>query len=62
MKREKREGNTMSTTTRCFVLRDRCFSDPAVDEANQTFFSFAAYNAGPARVRQLREEAACDDS
>jgi membrane-bound lytic murein transglycosylase MltF len=28
-----------------------------MDDANQTFFSFAAYNAGPARVAQLRRKA-----
>jgi membrane-bound lytic murein transglycosylase MltF len=38
-------------------LRDRYFSDPAIDPINQTLFSFAAYNAGPARVDQLRDEA-----
>jgi membrane-bound lytic murein transglycosylase MltF len=38
-------------------IRDRYFSDPEMDEANQAFFSFAAYNAGPARVAQLRRKA-----
>jgi membrane-bound lytic murein transglycosylase MltF len=38
-------------------LRDTYFSDPSVDDMNQTLFSFASYNAGPGRVRQLREEA-----
>jgi membrane-bound lytic murein transglycosylase MltF len=38
-------------------LRDRYFSDPEMDQNNQTLFSFAAYNAGPAKVRRLREEA-----
>jgi membrane-bound lytic murein transglycosylase MltF len=28
-----------------------------MDPLNQTLFSFAAYNAGPARVARLREEA-----
>jgi membrane-bound lytic murein transglycosylase MltF len=32
----------------------RCSASPP----NQTLFSFAAYNAGPARVAQLRKEAA----
>ncbi len=39
-------------------IRDRYFSDPGVDTFNQTMFAFAAYNAGPARVRTLREKAA----
>jgi len=38
-------------------IRDRYFSDPEMDAANQAFFSFAAYNAGPARVAQLRAKA-----
>ena len=38
-------------------LSDRYFSD-AIDDLNRWFFSLAAYNAGPARVAQLRKEAA----
>jgi membrane-bound lytic murein transglycosylase MltF len=52
------ENNIHAGTKYLRFLRDRYFSDPAVDELDQTLFSFAAYNAGPARVRQLREEAA----
>ena len=39
-------------------IRNRYFSDPEVDLFNQTMFAFAAYNAGPARVRKLRNMAA----
>ena len=39
-------------------IRSRYFSDPEVDKLNQTLFAFAAYNAGPARVRKLRDKAA----
>ncbi len=39
-------------------IRNRYFSDPEVDQFNQTMFAFAAYNAGPARVRKLRAKAA----
>lgn len=39
-------------------IRDRYFSDSDMDRFNQTMFSFAAYNAGPARVRGMRERAA----
>jgi len=39
-------------------IRDRYFSDPEIDKFNQTMFAFAAYNAGPARVRKLRAKAA----
>ena len=39
-------------------IRNRYFSDPEVDRFNQTLFAFAAYNAGPARIRKLRGWAA----
>jgi membrane-bound lytic murein transglycosylase MltF len=39
-------------------LRDQNFSDPAVNRLNQTLFTLASYNAGPARVKQLRKMAA----
>lgn len=51
------ENNIHAGTKYLRFLRNRYFSDPAIDEINQTLFSFAAYNAGPARVRKLREEA-----
>ena len=38
-------------------IRGRYFSDPEVNVFNQTMFAFAAYNAGPARVRKLRKMA-----
>lgn len=38
-------------------IRDRYFSDPGIDRFNATLLSFAAYNAGPARVQGLREKA-----
>lgn len=37
---------------------DRYFSNEPMDEVNKVLFGFAAYNAGPGRVRQLRREAA----
>lgn len=39
-------------------IRTRYFSDPDIEPLNQTLFAFAAYNAGPARVRELREKTA----
>ena len=39
-------------------IRDRYFSDPEINRFNQTLFAFAAYNAGPARIRKLRGMAA----
>jgi membrane-bound lytic murein transglycosylase MltF len=38
-------------------IRDRYFSDPAIDSLNQNLFSFAAYNAGPAKINRLRDQA-----
>ena len=39
-------------------LVDDHFDDPGIDPVNRTLFAFAAYNAGPTRVAQLRAEAA----
>jgi membrane-bound lytic murein transglycosylase MltF len=36
---------------------DQYFTDPAITRQNQVFFAFAAYNCGPARVQDLRNEA-----
>ena len=38
-------------------LRDRYFDDPAIDPLNQTLLALAAYNAGPARMINLRAKA-----
>ncbi|MBW1818944.1 MAG: transporter substrate-binding domain-containing protein [Deltaproteobacteria bacterium] len=38
-------------------LRDRYFSDPAIRKIDRFAFSWAAYNAGPARVRKMRARA-----
>lgn len=38
-------------------LRDRYFSDESVDARARVDFAWAAYNAGPARVRRLRGKA-----
>ena len=51
------DNNIHAGTKYLRFLRDRYFSDPAIDPINQTLFTFAAYNAGPARVGQLRDEA-----
>jgi membrane-bound lytic murein transglycosylase MltF len=36
---------------------DQYFKDEPMDSLNKWLFAFASYNAGPARVRQLRKEA-----
>ena len=35
-------------------MRDQFFADEPMDALNKTLFSFAAYNAGPGRIRELR--------
>ncbi len=37
---------------------DRYYEDEPMDDLNKGLFAFASYNAGPARIRQLRQEAA----
>src|SRR5947209_13646074 len=37
---------------------DKYFSDPQISDYDRTLFAFAAYNAGPTRVRSLRKKAA----
>ena len=39
-------------------IRDRYFADAEMDDLNRQLFSFASYNAGPARVAGLRKKAA----
>ena len=38
-------------------LMTRYFPDAKFDELNRTLFAFAAYNAGPGRIAQMRKEA-----
>jgi membrane-bound lytic murein transglycosylase MltF len=38
-------------------LIDRHFNENGIDDLNKGLLAFAAYNAGPGRVRQLRREA-----
>ena len=39
-------------------IRDAFFEDEPMDDLNKALFTFAAYNAGPGRIRQLRRETA----
>lgn len=39
-------------------IRDRYFSDPAINHENRLAFTWAAYNAGPAKIRKMRDKAA----
>lgn len=39
-------------------MMDHYYADEPMDTLNKGLFAFASYNAGPARIRQLREKAA----
>jgi len=51
------ENNIHAGTKYLQFLKERYFSDDDIDRINQELLAFAAYNAGPARVRALRSEA-----
>jgi membrane-bound lytic murein transglycosylase MltF len=53
----KAEDNIHAGVKYLNFIRERYFSDPDMDQFNKTMFAFAAYNAGPARVRGLRARA-----
>ncbi|HSN53732.1 MAG TPA: lytic transglycosylase F [Candidatus Sulfomarinibacteraceae bacterium] len=55
---DEMEKNVHAGTKYLGFLRDRYFSDPQLSDRDRCFFTFAAYNAGPARVAKLRAEAA----
>ena len=55
---ENLESNIHAGIKYLRFLRNRYFNDPKINELNQTLLSFAAYNAGPAKVAKLRKEAA----
>jgi membrane-bound lytic murein transglycosylase MltF len=39
------------------AISDKYFSDPKIDPENRLLFTFAAYNAGPNRIADLRKQA-----
>lgn len=51
------ENNIHASIKYMRFLRDRYFSDDGLDPLNRGLFTLAAYNAGPARVAQLRQKA-----
>jgi membrane-bound lytic murein transglycosylase MltF len=51
------ENNVEAGVKYLRFLRERYFTDPAIDAVNQVLFSFAAYNAGPANIAKAREKA-----
>jgi membrane-bound lytic murein transglycosylase MltF len=54
----KIENNIHAGSKYLRFIADRYFSDAGINSVDRTLFSFAAYNAGPARVAALRKEAA----
>jgi membrane-bound lytic murein transglycosylase MltF len=55
---EEAEDNIEAGIKYLNFLRARYFDDPAIDEHNQVFLALAAYNAGPARMINMRKKAA----
>ena len=55
---EKMEPNIHAGVKYLHFIRNRYFEAEPMDTVNKTLFSFASYNAGPARVADLRKEAA----
>lgn len=51
------EQNIHAGTKYLAFLRDRYFADQPLDPLDQFAFTAAAYNAGPAKIRQLRNQA-----
>jgi membrane-bound lytic murein transglycosylase MltF len=52
------EANVHAGVKYMRVTQDAFFKDQPMDDLNRGLFTFAAYNAGPGRIRQLRNEAA----
>ena len=52
------ENNIHASVKYLAFLKKRYFSDEAMRATDQVRFTLAAYNAGPAKVRRLRKEAA----
>jgi membrane-bound lytic murein transglycosylase MltF len=53
----KLENNIHAGAKYLSFIRNRYFSDQAINDLNQSLFSLAAYNAGPARLTRLRAKA-----
>jgi membrane-bound lytic murein transglycosylase MltF len=50
------ENNIHAGTKYLNFLRSRYFSSPEIKPADRIYFSWAAYNAGPARIYKIRQE------
>ena len=51
------ENNIHAGAKYLAFIRDRYFSDAAINTENRLALSWAAYNAGPARVQKMRNKA-----
>lgn len=49
------DGNIEAAAKMLRQISDDYFNDPAIDPLNRTLFVFASYNAGPNRIKRLRE-------
>jgi len=54
---ETLENNIHAGVKYLRFLRDQYFEKDPMDEANKTLFTMASYNAGPAKISDLRKEA-----
>jgi membrane-bound lytic murein transglycosylase MltF len=54
---EEMENNIHAGVKYLRFMRDRYFENEQMDDLNKMLFSFASYNAGPAKVSQLRRQA-----
>ena len=55
---EEIENNILAGVKYLRFIADRYFADEGMDPLNRLLFSFAAYNAGPAKISRLRRRAA----
>ena len=55
---EKLENNIHAGMKYLRFIIDRYYNDEPMDDVNKLLFAFASYNAGPARVKELRTKAA----
>lgn len=54
---ENLEDNNHANHNYLRFIQDRCFNDPEIDSLNRYLLTFAAYNAGPKKILDLRDEA-----
>jgi len=54
---EKLENNIHAGTKYLRFIIDRYYKDEPMDDVNKPLFAFASYNAGPARIKNLRDKA-----